>query len=193
MAKFRDVTNQTEEEVIAEVEHIEASAPEVPQTIGPVDIPSVVTEVSTGQPHPEKPSEEMAWAFIDWLSYLEPAWKDRIEALMDERHIGPVNTIGLLAGWTLESGMHMEISILPQLMDDYNPAGSQQQCPECNDRYKLLYPQQPFCSNKCAEAWHAANQDKKRIPVIPLGSKAWKEMTYQERAAHLNQRRYLRK
>lgn len=101
----------------------------------------------------EPPLEADAQKMLDYISGLDPAWSERLVALREERHgLSALKTLALLCCYTLESGNHMSIPALPQLMDDFVPAGAERECPYCQTPYRLAYPGQPFCSNLCAEA-----------------------------------------
>lgn len=98
----------------------------------------------------EQPTEAEARKLLDWLIDLDPAWRERVIALQEERGADPLRTLGILIGNTLESGNHMAIPDLPHLLDDYIPAGQTRPCPQCGQPYTLAYPGQPYCGNECA-------------------------------------------
>jgi len=89
---------------------------------------------------------------LDWLKNLDATWKNRIEALVEERKLEPLQVIGVLCSWSLENGMHMEIPVLPQLLDGFSPAGTTAECPQCLTEYVMEYPGKPYCGNDCADA-----------------------------------------
>ena len=98
----------------------------------------------------EKPTEAEAQKLLDWVLSLDPAWKDRATCLQEERHVGPLQTLAILCCYTLESGNHMSVPILEQLLDGFSPAGATADCPQCGNPYDLAYPGQPYCGNTCA-------------------------------------------
>lgn len=105
----------------------------------------------------ERPTEAEGTKFLNWLVSLDPAWKDRVDAMRGERHISDLQCIGILCSWTLESGMHMEVPVVAQLMDGFTPVGGEAICPvgkeknpNCLEIYVPEYPGKPYCSNECA-------------------------------------------
>jgi hypothetical protein len=111
----------------------------------------------------EKPTREEGQRLLDWIASLDPAWKDRIAALREERHTDPLQTIAILACYTLESGQHMQIPIIEQLLDGFTPAGATAICVVCEKEYTLAYPGQPFCGNDCADTARA----RPTTPLVP--------------------------
>ena len=99
-----------------------------------------------------RPTEEEAQRMYDWICSLNVTWKERADAMRDERQVDPLLAIGILAGNTLESGEHMAAPILEELMDGFSPAGSKLTCSECGNEYTALYGGQPYCGNACADA-----------------------------------------
>lgn len=98
----------------------------------------------------EKPTIEEAQKLLDYLQDLDPAWRERVVAMMEERGSDPLRILGLLIGNTLEMGLHMQVPDIPQLLDDFIPAGQTHNCPQCGNPYQLLYPGQPYCGPDCA-------------------------------------------
>src|SRR6266851_2219722 len=98
----------------------------------------------------EKPTEAEAQKLLTWVASLDPSWTEKIQAVKEERHSNALNTIAILVCNTLETETYLETPILPQLQDDFVPAGQTAECRGCGNSYVLAYPGQPACGPDCA-------------------------------------------
>ena len=106
-----------------------------------------------------KTEHDCGAAFITTLQTLSPAWRDKIQALMEERHLTPTQALGSLAAFALDTGQYLIVPDHPFFHDQtLRPAGTHQLCPVCEKEWELLYPGQPVCSNACAAAFYVGKQ-----------------------------------
>lgn len=113
-----------------------------------------------------RPTKEEAQKLLEYIAALEPSWNERLIAMKEVRGDNPLRLLGILCCYTLESGQHMSVPILPQLLDDFVPAGQARPCPQCHKEYVLAYPGQPYCGNECAAI--ARGEVRKVTPeVVP--------------------------
>lgn len=116
----------------------------------------------------EPPTEEEGRKFLNWIMDRHPGWREKIIAMMEARGDDPLRIIASLCCWTLEQGEHMSIPTIPELLDDFVPAGVEMPCPHCGQSYILAYPGQPYCGNVCADAARASEQQSRESDPAEL-------------------------
>lgn len=112
--------------------------------------------------------EQMAETLLRWISSVDPAWQQRIQALRDEKKFTALQAIASMVGRVLDHHQHLQIPHNP-LFDtqDMRPLSEKRMCSICGEWYRPRYAGQPCClkvecgteywdrKNKAAQGVHA--------------------------------------
>lgn len=96
--------------------------------------------------------DSCAEILIDHICSLDPTWRTRIQVMQAERGFTPLQALCTCVAYVLEQGLHMSVIQHEALQPSPWRRGEKMECPTCHVIYSPRYPNQPYCSNPCAEA-----------------------------------------
>jgi hypothetical protein len=120
-------------------------------------------EVAPIQAQPDGESlKRNASEVLTWISSLEPLWRDRIEALKQERGFDDIEALTSLCGYTLDNSLHMIVPKHP-ILEGVPWQADEKNCPECGVSYHEKYPSQATCgAYQCGKSYN----EKLRLAAV---------------------------
>jgi hypothetical protein len=110
--------------------------------------------------------DDCARDLLDWVAFIDPQWKERLDILRLERGWGDKEVAGALIAYPLDHAVHMEIQHNPLIMDQENipsrrAAGPRKMtCLQCGKEFDMkLAGQRALCSNLCARGYDSIQKN----------------------------------
>lgn len=88
---------------------------------------------------------DAAHTLIEWITSLDPTWRQKIDIALAEYGFTEQQLIGNWIGFVLDTDNHTAVSARPEFQPDFQPALTERVCDACEKPFRAKFAGQRWC------------------------------------------------